>query len=331
MKHVVSVSLGSSKRDKVAETEILGVPFRIERRGTDGDKARFRQLLAELDGKVDAIGLGGCDLHLWAQGRRYTFRDVQRLISHVQHTPVVDGSGLKNTLERWAVERIEQKNVLDWSEQNVLLVSALDRFGMAERWRSEQKPPSSAMPSSRWEYPCPSATFIRWQGWREWCYPLSFACRLEWVYPTGEKQERNTPRWERFFRWADVIAGDWHYIRRYAPQNLRGKVVLTNTVRQADIDFLRERGADLLLTTTPVFGGETFATNVLEAVIVALSGASPEEPARVRTITCGHPAWLRADGGGLSLHRGSYLKHLPLTVPKHLAEVRRFIHRASIQ
>jgi len=277
MKHVVSVSLGSSKRDKVAETEILGVPFRIERRGTDGDKARFRQLLAELDSKVDAIGLGGCDLYLWAQGRRYTFRDVQRLISHVQHTPVVDGSGLKNTLERWAVERIEQKNVLDWSEQNVLLVSALDRFGMAEALAERAKATIFGDALFALGIPLPIRNIHTLAGLARVVLPVVVRLPFEWVYPTGEKQERNTPRWERFFRWADVIAGDWHYIRRYAPQNLRGKVVLTNTVRQADIDFLRERGADLLLTTTPVFGGETFATNVLEAVIVALSGASPEE------------------------------------------------------
>lgn len=277
MKHVVSVSLGSSKRDKVAETEILGVPFRIERRGTDGDKARFRQLLAELDGNVDAIGLGGCDLYLWAQGRRYTFRDVQRLIAPVKHTPVVDGSGLKNTLERQAVERIEQKRILDWSEQNVLLVSALDRFGMAEALAERARAVVFGDALFALGIPLPLRNIRTLARLARLVLPIVVRLPFEWVYPTGEKQERNTPRWQRYFRWADVIAGDWHYIRRYAPRNLRGKVILTNTVRQADVDFLRERGADLLLTTTPVFGGETFATNVLEAVIVALSGSSPED------------------------------------------------------
>ncbi len=277
MKHVVSVSLGSSKRDKVVETEILGVPFRIERRGTDGDKARFRQLLAELDGKVDAIGLGGCDLHLWAQGRRYTFRDVQRLISHVKHTPVVDGSGLKNTLERWAVERIEQKGILDWSEQNVLLVSALDRFGMAEALAERARAIVFGDALFALGIPLPIRNISTLARLARLVLPIVVRLPFDWVYPTGEKQERNTPRWERYFRWADVIAGDWHYIRRYAPPNLKGKVILTNTVRQADIEFLRERGTDLLLTTTPVFNGETFATNVLEAVMVALSGSSPED------------------------------------------------------
>jgi len=37
VKHVVSISIGSSKRDHRAEIEILGEEFLIERIGTDGD------------------------------------------------------------------------------------------------------------------------------------------------------------------------------------------------------------------------------------------------------------------------------------------------------
>jgi len=274
MRHIVSVSLGSSKRDKVLETEILGTPVRIERRGTDGDKRRFQQLLQELDGKVDAIGLGGCDLHLWAQGRRYTFRDVQKLVSVVQHTPVVDGSGLKNTLERWAVERIEQKGLLDWSSQNVLLVSALDRFGMAEALAEKAGSVVFGDALFALGLPLPIRDIRTLARLARVGLPVVVRLPFEWLYPVGAQQEENTHRWERYFRWADVIAGDWHYIHRYAPHDLSGKVMLTNTVRQADVQFLRERGADLLLTTTPVFHGETFATNVLEALIVALSGSA---------------------------------------------------------
>jgi hypothetical protein len=58
MKHVVSVSLGSSSRDKRVETRILGEPFIVERIGTDGNLARFRALVEYLDGRVDAIGMG---------------------------------------------------------------------------------------------------------------------------------------------------------------------------------------------------------------------------------------------------------------------------------
>lgn len=59
MKRVVSISLGSSKRDHQVETEFLGEKFRIERIGTDGDMERMITMIRELDGRVDAFGLGG--------------------------------------------------------------------------------------------------------------------------------------------------------------------------------------------------------------------------------------------------------------------------------
>ena len=37
MKRAVSISIGSSKRDKSVEVELLGEKVCIERRGTDGD------------------------------------------------------------------------------------------------------------------------------------------------------------------------------------------------------------------------------------------------------------------------------------------------------
>ena len=62
-KHIVSVSLGSSKRDANAVLELGGQKISIERRGTDGDFKKARQMMEAYDGKVDAIGLGGTTLY----------------------------------------------------------------------------------------------------------------------------------------------------------------------------------------------------------------------------------------------------------------------------
>ena len=59
MKRAVSISIGSSKRDKAVEIEILGEQVRIERIGTDGDMEAAARLFKEMDGEVDAFGLGG--------------------------------------------------------------------------------------------------------------------------------------------------------------------------------------------------------------------------------------------------------------------------------
>ena len=53
MKRVLSVSLGSSSRDKRVQVDFKGIPMIIERIGTDGDIEKARRLYLELDDKVD--------------------------------------------------------------------------------------------------------------------------------------------------------------------------------------------------------------------------------------------------------------------------------------
>jgi hypothetical protein len=276
VKHIVSVSLGSSKRDKRSEVLIAGEPFLIERVGTDGDLKRFQQLFAELDGKVDALGVGGADLYIWVGDRRYTFRSIQRLVSVATKTPVVDGSGLKNTLEREALRWIQEHRVIDLSRSTVLLVAAVDRFGMAQELAQLARRVIYGDLVFAVGLPIPIRSYRTVEFLGRLLLPIITRLPFQWFYPTGEKQEKRTPRAEHLFQEADVIAGDWHYIHRYMPNRIPDKTVVTNTVRKADIEFLRAAGAARVITTTPVIEGESFATNVMEGVIVALTGRRPE-------------------------------------------------------
>ena len=61
MKRAVSISIGSSKRNKAVEVTLLGETVSIERIGTDGDMEAAALKYKELDGKVDAFGVGGAD------------------------------------------------------------------------------------------------------------------------------------------------------------------------------------------------------------------------------------------------------------------------------
>jgi len=132
LKHVVGISLGSSIRDHVVTVELLGEQYKIERIGTNGDMKKMVDKISELDGKVDAFGLGGIDLYVYAVDRRYSFRDARRIVRAAKQTPIVDGSGLKNTLERRAIEYLVEHTDLFNEPRKVLLMSAMDRLGMAQ-------------------------------------------------------------------------------------------------------------------------------------------------------------------------------------------------------
>jgi hypothetical protein len=72
-----------------------------------------------------------------------------------------------------------------------------------------------------------------------------------------------------------VVAGDFLYIRKHIPDGMDGKTVLTNTTTEEDRRMLAAKGVKRVITTTPVLDGRSFGTNVMEGVIVALSGVYP--------------------------------------------------------
>ncbi|WP_243094873.1 quinate 5-dehydrogenase [Thermus thalpophilus] len=282
-KRVVSVSLGSSRRDSVAEVELIGEKVVLERRGTDGDLKKAVALIRELDGQVDAIGLGGIDLYLVAGGRRYVIKDAKRLKEAARKTPVVDGSGLKHTLERRAVGELAP--LIDWKNTKVLLPSAVDRFGLAEAlWEAGAKVLyGDFIFALGLPIPLYSLSFLQKLAYL--LLPLLTQLPFHLLYPTGEKQEGGRVDWRsRYYGWADLVAGDWHYIRRYMPEDMRGKTVLTNTTTLEDVAFLRARGVRRLITTTPRLNGRSFGTNVMEALLVALAGRELTEADYLRYI-----------------------------------------------
>ena len=106
-------------------------------------------------------------------------------------------------------------------------------------------------------------------------------CKLpiSMIYPTGKKQEviEPTELTAPYFAEAEIIAGDFHIIRRQMPDDLSGKGILTNTVTKQDLIELRKRGVAWLVTTTPELDGRSFGTNVLEAALLAILGKTWEE------------------------------------------------------
>jgi len=106
--------------------------------------------------------------------------------------------------------------------------------------------------------------------------PVFTRLPFKMIYPTGEKQEKQIQDWRRkYYDWAEVVAGDFLYIKRFMPDRIDGKIVLTNTTTPEDVEMLRERGAAMLVTTTPRLNGRSFGTNVMEGLFVALAGKFP--------------------------------------------------------
>lgn len=269
VKRIVSVSLGSSKRDHAFETDFLGERFSIERIGTNGNWDQALQLIRDLDGKIAAFGMGGIDLYISIAGRRYVIKDAKRLLAEARKTPMVDGSGIKNTLERKCIMDV-QREMMDLRGKKVLMVCAVDRFGMAEAFDEvgARLTLGDLVYSLGIPIPLHSLKALRIVG--SLVAPIVVRMPFDKLYPTGDKQDVIIPKHEKYYYEADIIAGDFLYIRRHLPEKLNGQVIITNTTTRDDLDLLARRGISQVVTTTPDMGGRSFGTNVIEALMVSI-------------------------------------------------------------
>ncbi len=277
MKHVVSVSLGSSTRDHKVEAEFFGEKFTIERVGTDGDMNKTIQMIRDLDGKVDAFGMGGIDLYLVAGDRRYMIRDAKKIAEAAKISPIVDGSGLKNTLERRVAPYLQKELGWELSGKKALLVSGVDRFGQAEALTEAGCRMTFGDLIFALGIPIPIRELGTLRLLAQALLPVMCQLPFAMLYPTGKKQETVTTKYEKYYLDADIIAGDYLFIKKYMPPALPGKIIITNTVTASDVEMLRQRGVAILVTTTPEMDGRSFGTNVMEGVLISILGKSAAE------------------------------------------------------
>lgn len=281
LKRVVSVSLGSSSRDHSVEVDFSGEAFEISRMGVDGDIEKAVEMLKALDGNVDAIGLGGIDIYVFSGTRRYEIKDGVRLRNCVKITPIVDGSGLKDSLERETVRYLVEETDLAIPGKTVLMVSAVDRFGMAQSLSQAGCAMIFGDLIFALGFDKPIRDLETLQKIADELLPKYTQRPFNLVYPTGKEQDREPiEKFSNYYHEADIVAGDFLFIRKYMPADLKGKIVLTNTVTPKDKNDLRQRGVEILITTTPEFEGRSFGTNVMEAVMIAYLNKTSDEMER---------------------------------------------------
>lgn len=272
MKRAVSISIGSSKRDKAVEVELLGERVSIERIGTDGSMEKAAELYRELDGKVDAFGVGGADLGLMVDNKWYPLYSVQPMVRYIKQTPVVDGAGLKNTLENKLAPFIQEKIGSYVTKKRVFVTSGADRWGMTKSFVDGGYECVFGDLMFALSLPIAVHSLSAMKRLAAIMMPIAGRLPFKWVYPTGEKQEMRVPKWEKYYQWATVVAGDCLYVKRHMPDRMDGKVIATNTTTREDVELFKQVGIKYLITSTPVLEGRSFGTNMMEAAMVAVSG-----------------------------------------------------------
>ncbi|MCS6828033.1 MAG: serine carboxypeptidase [Caldilinea sp.] len=272
MKRITVIHLDNAEYDEIVQ--FLGQKVEIRHRGCNGDPETARALIAESDEKVDAIGLEGLPAQLQLGSVVRSHEIGKTLLAAAAKTPVVDGSGIRAGLERWAVILADRAQPGIFAEKRVLMTPGLNHSGLAQALSRHTTAIRYADPIIYFGLPA---------------VPLVGAhSTLEQAAGPTLEQLKDAPfrrllpqpgepghaRAAEPFRNADVIAGDIGAIRRYAPERLEHKTVVVEWAEQADLDDLRRRGVSIVVTLMPSLDPEDdlgrWSAATIEAALVAL-------------------------------------------------------------
>jgi hypothetical protein len=275
VKKILSISVGSASRDHTTRHTFLGQECELSRQGTDGDFDKAVKRYADMDGKVDAFGVGGVEFFLRVGTRRYYFRDVSRIRRAVKISKIGDGNGVKGLLERRAFAALEkhlnEKENKTLKGMPALLTTAVDRYGMGEAMFDAglDMTIGDLMFTLGLPFPVKKLSTVRVLG--AVLLPIITQLPFSWFYALGAEQDKPPqPKWDKYYKQATILGGDFIQIRQFMPDDLKGKIIVTNTTTAKNVEELKKRNLHILVTVTPRLEGRSFGTNVMEATLLAL-------------------------------------------------------------
>ena len=276
MKHVVSISLGSSQQDFEFTTEFLGTRLRVQRIGTNGSTATAIKLIKQWDKKAAAIGLGVLKDSYKVGSQRFIDKDSARLKAVATRVPVTTGGRLGDILQEWAVRHAQTQLGNYFNNARTLFFSGLTDYKLALALSEHTTNLQFADPVLQLGVPkllgSLDALHLYSNGAhyvKDWTLPAAIA--------SGPVKE-----WSRFvlrkaMQKATVLVAPAHELDHYGLEELAGKTLITAAVNDERMALLRDKGVSTVIDGAPLMHGHVIAAHLLDAMILAATGKAANE------------------------------------------------------
>jgi predicted amino acid dehydrogenase len=279
-KQILHLHLGKDSQPQQTTLRFLDGVFTIRSIGTGGDIDTVVRLIAEADamGKVDAIALDGIVTELRLGRERVKHQWAAGIEAASKRTPLADGHAVRGAFERWAIRLVSEREPGIFARRRVLLAPGLNHNGLADGLAAFSDQRRWAEPVFYYNLPGAATGEVAMRQMTHRILEVVQDKPYRRIFP--QAGEPGQPRSAMPFEWAQIIAGDLPAIRRYAPQTLRGKLVIAECATIADEADLRQRGVETLVTTMPPVGPHGLDSSqparwpaaVIEACMVAQLG-----------------------------------------------------------
>jgi predicted amino acid dehydrogenase len=276
MKKVVTVTLGSSKRDFEFKTEFLGQSFSVRRLGADQDTGKAWELMRRQQATADAIGLGEISDHYQVGLRTVVNKETKRLTNVVTRVPVTTGATLRRLLQVRAIRYVQKELGHYFNNNLVLFLSGMRNYDMAVAMADYTKNLSFA--DALFQTGAPKML-----GSLEQLELYAKGSNFMLSGKTGQILEGALSGLKNKLV-ADVVAKSHVIVGTFAEikavgnaTNLEGKTIITSAVTDERMVYFAKCKVNLVIDVSPKLFPEVVGINTIEAMILAALEKPQEE------------------------------------------------------
>ncbi len=288
MKTIVNISLGPSKDDYDFTPRFMGMDFRVIRLGTNGNIDIAGDLLQKWDSKADAIGLGSIQFPFTISKTPQSQEQTKTLyqLGSKLNTPFTTGDSLRSVGHEWTIRHLQYTFGNNYfNNSRVVFFSGMinsSTAGAISEYTTNLKFCDPIL-----EHGIPKfLTSIEDLK----LYANELHSVLKWV-PSRQFSEFAMPLRvynefivQRALQQANIIVVPYYNFHQYlincGLKELSGKTVITATAYDDRVKFLKERGVDVIIDSTPKILENVVGVSVLEAMIMVALDKTPETLSR---------------------------------------------------
>jgi len=276
MKKVVTVTLGSSKKDFEFKTKFLGQEFSVQRLGADKDSSKAWELMRRQQANADAIALSDMVDHYHVGLRTVVNKKSQRLMQVVTRVPVTTGASLRRLLQVRAIRYVQKELGHYFNNNLVLFLSGMRNYDMAVALSEHTRNLSFADPVFQAGSPLLLGSleqleiFAKGKELLPDIVPGDF---LKSVLGTlKNKIVANA------VAKSHVIVGTFREIQAVSSSgNLEGKTLITSAVDDEALGFFTRHKVNLVVDVSPKLFDRVVGISTITAMILAATGKEEAE------------------------------------------------------
>lgn len=280
MKTIVNISLGPSEEDYDFTTRFMGQEFHIRRIGTDGDTDRAADLLAEWDTRADALSIGYVDFPYGVGPRRLIEEQTKKLheIGERLHSPYATGEQLRIVCHEWTIRHIQHVYGNNFfNNARVLFSSGMTNAAMAKVLSEYTDNLKFCDPLFVDGIPKFINSLNDLNLYAKGLHPL-----LQWM-PSKTISNYAAPvrnynhfLMRRALQQSQIFVVPYYkfydHMQDFGIKELGDKIVITSTAGEDRINYLKERGVEMVIDTTPKLLEQVVGVGILEALIMLALG-----------------------------------------------------------